>query len=70
MDDYRSKRAEYGLLEVPEYWIVDPMAGKVTACVLENGFYDAAKYTSSEGIPCQSFPELLLSAEQILAAQL
>jgi Uma2 family endonuclease len=27
-DDYRSKRSEYGLLEISEYWIVDPLEEK------------------------------------------
>ncbi|MEN9226539.1 MAG: Uma2 family endonuclease [Thermostichus sp. HHBFW_bins_43] len=70
LEDYRSKRAEYGLLEVPEYWIVDPIAEKVTVCILEHGFYDATEWTGSQGIPCQGFPELVLTPEQILAAQL
>ncbi|MEN9221702.1 MAG: Uma2 family endonuclease [Thermostichus sp. BF3_bins_97] len=70
LEDYRSKRAEYGLLEVPEYWIVDPIAEKVTVCILEHGFYDATEWTGSQGIPCQCFPELVLTPKQILAAQL
>ena len=37
-DDYRSKRTEYGLLGIPEYWIVDPLAKKVTLCVVDNLF--------------------------------
>ncbi|MFQ3615048.1 MAG: Uma2 family endonuclease [Cyanobacteriota bacterium] len=57
MDDYCSKRAGYGLLEVPEYWIVDPIAEKVTVCVLDHGFYDATEWNGSQGIPCPSFPE-------------
>lgn len=43
-DDYRSKRSEYGLLEIPEYWIVDPTLGKITLCLLEHQFYDSLEY--------------------------
>ncbi|QZZ23493.1 Uma2 family endonuclease [Leptothermofonsia sichuanensis E412] len=27
--DYRYKRSEYAALEVPEYWIVDPLDAKI-----------------------------------------
>ncbi|HEY9646012.1 MAG TPA: Uma2 family endonuclease, partial [Chroococcidiopsis sp.] len=32
--DYRAKYSEYSVLEIPEYWIVDPLAAKVTICQL------------------------------------
>ncbi|NES00422.1 MAG: Uma2 family endonuclease, partial [Symploca sp. SIO1B1] len=38
--DYRAKRSEYTMLGIPEYWIVDPLAGKITICELIEGFYD------------------------------
>lgn len=31
-DDYRSKRAEYGLLEIPEYWIVEKIVENKLIC--------------------------------------
>lgn len=66
-DDYRSKRAEYGLLEIPEYWIVDPLDGKITICLLEHQFYDSLEYRGEELIQSPTFLELNLSATQILA---
>jgi Uma2 family endonuclease len=45
-DDYRSKRSEYGLLEISEYWIVDPIDQKITLCVLDHGFYDSKEFQS------------------------
>lgn len=66
-DDYRSKRSEYGLLEIPEYWIVDPLEGKITLCLLEHQFYDSLEYRGDELIQSPTFPELNLSAAQILA---
>lgn len=68
-DDYRSKRSEYGVLEIPEYWIVDPLENKVTICVLEHQFYDAAAYQGNSLIQSSTFPNLNLTAAQILAAQ-
>lgn len=66
-DDYRSKRAEYGLLEIPEYWIVDPLDGKITICLLEHQFYDSLEYRGEELIQSPTFLELNLTATQILA---
>lgn len=32
--DYRSKGSEYAVLEISEYWIVDPLEAIVTVCML------------------------------------
>ena len=69
-DDYRSKRSEYGLLEIPEYWIVDPLAEKIICCILEHQFYDATEYQGDTPIQSPTFPEMRLTAAQILAAKL
>lgn len=69
-EDYRSKRAEYGLLEIPEYWIVDPLAEKITLCTLEHQFYDAIEYHGDERIQSPMFPTLDLTTAQILAGKL
>jgi len=37
--DYRAKRAEYSVLDSPEYWICDPLKEKVTVCTLLEGWY-------------------------------
>jgi Uma2 family endonuclease len=64
--DYRSKRSEYGLLGIPEYWIVDPIAGKVTLCLIDHGFYDAVEYQGEEILQSLTFPNLKLSALDLL----
>lgn len=64
-DDYRSKRSEYGLLEIPEYWIVDPLAEEVTVCVLEHQFYDGMVYKDEQKIQSPLLPKLDLTATQI-----
>jgi Uma2 family endonuclease len=69
-DDYRSKRAEYGLLEIPEYWIVDPIAQKITLCILDHEFYDAVEFQGNDRIQSPTFPDLALTAAQVLAAKL
>ncbi|MBE9079141.1 Uma2 family endonuclease [Romeria aff. gracilis LEGE 07310] len=69
-DDYRSKRSEYGLLEVPEYWIVDPQAAKITLCNLDHQFYDLAEFQGDQRLQSPTFPNLSLTAAQILAAKL
>lgn len=63
--DYRAKRAEYSVLEIPEYWIVDPLIGKVTVLTLAEGWYDAAEFSTSDRITSPTFPKLELSAEQV-----
>jgi Uma2 family endonuclease len=69
-DDYRSKRAEYGLLEIPEYWIVDPIAQTVTLCILDHELYDAIEFQGDDLIQSPTFPDLVLTAAQVLAAKL
>jgi Uma2 family endonuclease len=69
-DDYRSKRSEYGLLEIPEYWIIDPLEEKVTLCILENQFYDSTELGGNDRIQSPTFPNLNVTVAQILAAKL
>ena len=69
-DDYRSKRSEYGLLEIPEYWIVDPIAQKITLCVLDHGFYDSTEFQSDDLIVSRVFPDLVLTSIQVLSGKL
>ncbi|MGB8700769.1 MAG: Uma2 family endonuclease [Thermosynechococcaceae cyanobacterium] len=69
-DDYRSKRSEYGLLEIAEYWIVDPIAQKVTLCILDRAFYDATEFQGDDRIVSPTFPDLTLTAAQVLAGRL
>jgi Uma2 family endonuclease len=64
--DYRAKRAEYSILDIPEYWIVDPLLNKVTILSLDEGWYEPAEFTGSELIRSMTFPSLQLSFEQIL----
>jgi Uma2 family endonuclease len=69
-DDYRSKRSEYGLLEISEYWIVDPLDEKITLCILEHQFYDSTEFRGDDLIQSPTLPALNLTTAQILAGKL
>jgi len=66
--DYRYKRSEYAVLEVPEYWIVDPLAEKVTILLWEEGLYEETGFLGTQTIASPTFPDLSLTVDQILAA--
>jgi Uma2 family endonuclease len=70
--DHRRKRAEYNILEVPEYWLIDflPDSPKypigVTILNLIDGLYESTFFLGDTPIVSQIFPELHLTPEQIL----
>jgi Uma2 family endonuclease len=66
--DYRYKRSEYAAIEVPEYWIVDPLASKISVLLLEEGFYEETVYTGNQKIISQTFPELAITVDQVLSS--
>lgn len=67
-DDYVDKLDEYQRLGIPEYWIVDLLLSKVSVLLLNGGYYNTAEFRGSEWIISQTFPELSLTAEQVLLA--
>ncbi|MEA5596180.1 Uma2 family endonuclease [Rivularia sp. UHCC 0363] len=66
--DYRYKRSEYAALEIPEYWIVDPIESKITILLWEEGLYEDTEFTGYQKIISRIFPQLNLTVEQVLAA--
>lgn len=78
--DLVDKQEEYQALGVPEYWIVDypgqipakyclrGKGKKVIVLTLDNGEYQRCEYLVGETIPCQTFPDLVLTVDQVLAA--
>jgi len=64
--DYRYKRSEYAARGIAEYWIVDPIAQKVTVLEWVEGFYDERIYEGDRAISSSIFPELILTASQVL----
>jgi len=64
--DYRFKRSEYASIGIPEYWIVDPVEQKLTVLLLVEGLYEETEYKGDAQIISQTFPELVLTVEQML----
>lgn len=67
--DYRTKRSEYAVLNIPEYWIVDSLEQVVTLCNLVEGFYDVSEYRNDDHLLSPTFPNLVLTAEQVFAVR-
>jgi Uma2 family endonuclease len=67
--DYRHKRSEYATRKIPEYWIVDPEQKRVTLLTLVEGLYEAVVFTGSDRLLSPTFPDLQLTAEQVLRGQ-
>ncbi|MEG4812194.1 Uma2 family endonuclease [Microcoleus sp. F8-D3] len=78
-DDYIDKLDEYQRLGISEYWIVDylalgsrnylgnPKEPTVFVYLLdENGVYQMTAYRGTERIISRTFPELALTAQQVL----
>jgi Uma2 family endonuclease len=66
--DYRAKHSEYAVLDIPEYWIVDPIDIKVTVCILKDGAYNDLVFIGDLAIVSPTFPELGLTAIEVLNA--
>ncbi|MGB3769301.1 MAG: Uma2 family endonuclease [Phormidesmis sp.] len=69
-EDYQDKRAEYGFLEIPEYWIVDPLSKLVTVFTINSRLYDSAEFKGDDKIQSPTFPNLDLTATQVLSGKL
>ncbi|XGW00799.1 MAG: Uma2 family endonuclease (plasmid) [Leptolyngbya sp. BL-A-14] len=66
--DYRHKRTEYAGRHIPEYWIVDPIAQKITILEWVDGMYEEQVYQGNAAIVSPVFPSLNLTAAKVLAA--
>ena len=66
--DYRAKHSEYAVLDIPEYWIIDPIDLKVTVCVLKDGAYSDEVFVGDITIISPTFPELGLKTSDVLNA--
>ena len=63
-DDYRYKRSEYAVREIPEYWIIDATSQKISILVLVSGFYEVTEFTEEQEIKSLLFPQLKLTAKR------
>lgn len=66
--DYEEKRLEYGERGISEYWIVDPDRAVVLVLTLQDGEYRVAEFSGDGAIASPTFPELALTAMQVLSA--
>jgi Uma2 family endonuclease len=64
--DYRAKRSEYSILDIPEYWVVDPLLAKVTIFLLDEGWYEPTEFQGDEIVKSPTFPHFNCTANQIL----
>ncbi|RCJ24453.1 hypothetical protein A6S26_17905 [Nostoc sp. ATCC 43529] len=64
--DYRYKRSEYAARGIAEYWIVDPQRNIITVLILVDGLYEETRFAGNTAIVSTIFPELQLTAEQVL----
>ena len=66
--DYRYKRTEYAGRHIPEYWIIDPIAEKVTILEWVDGLYEERVFQGDQAIVSSLFPDLNLITATVLAA--
>jgi Uma2 family endonuclease len=79
-NDYSRKVEDYAVLGIPEYWIADhaglggtrhigkPKQPTLSICTLVNGEYEIQQLRGNEIIVSPTFPDLKLTAEQVLKA--
>jgi Uma2 family endonuclease len=71
--DYRYKRSQYEARGIVEYWIVDPIAQRVSVLTRIEGLYEAALFEGDAAIASTLLSELAsesgLTAAQILKAR-
>ena len=66
--DYVEKRQEYAQRGIAEYWIIDPLAAAVLVLTLVDGAYEEQTFVGDAQLVSAAFPELELTAAQVLAA--
>ena len=67
--DYRYKRTEYAARGIAEYWIVDPIAQKVTILEWIEGLYEEKVYIGDNVLQSSLFENLDLTVDRLLQAR-
>ncbi|BAY99399.1 hypothetical protein NIES37_33810 [Tolypothrix tenuis PCC 7101] len=79
-NDYARKVEDYAVLGIPEYWIADyagsggtrhigkPKQPTLSICTLVDGEYEIQQFRGHQTIVSLTFPNLKLTAEQVLRA--
>ena len=66
--DYEQKSGEYADRGIPEYWLIDPDQSWVMVGVLSDRVYQFVTFQGEDLIVSPTFPELNLTAVQVLSA--
>ncbi|NJN30698.1 MAG: Uma2 family endonuclease [Synechococcales cyanobacterium RM1_1_8] len=66
--DYRHKRTEYAGRQIPEYWIIDPTAQKITVLTWVDGLYEEQVFAGEQVVTSMQFPAFKLTAATVLSA--
>jgi Uma2 family endonuclease len=67
--DYVAKRSQYQDRGIPEYWLIDPPQQQITILELQHGAYvEVGVFRHQDALRSPHFPNLNLTAEQILSA--
>jgi Uma2 family endonuclease len=66
--DYVEKPKEYAARGIPEFWQVDPDRAVVIVLSLKDGAYQSREFRGGNRAISPTFPDLQLTAEQILNA--
>jgi len=70
MRDYVWKREQYEWWQILEYWIIDPHRKKVTVLTLIEGTYREVVYVGESDIRSTTFPNIGLTAKQLITGQM
>ena len=67
--DYTRKRAQYAARGIPEYWLLDPSRAVITVLYLDGSQYsEIGQFKDRDRVISPTFPQLQLTAEQVLGA--
>jgi Uma2 family endonuclease len=66
--DYVDKRDEYEKRGIPEYWLIDPIAGVVIVFTFVDRTYHSVEFRGAQPIVSPGFPTFGATAGQVLTA--
>ena len=66
--DYIEKPKEYATRGIPEFWQIDPSRSVVAVLTLKDGNYWSREFRGDSRVVSPTFPDLQLTADQVLRA--
>jgi Uma2 family endonuclease len=68
--DYINKRAQYAAIAVPEYWLIDPIAGTVLMLQLQGDDYETiGLFSGGEAIGSSLIQNGVLRVDRVLGKE-